>query len=245
MRFFLLALLLATPACFAAEEKKDIPRVTAVAPLGLTAGEASTLRLRGLLLKDATEVRTIPEAAAKLKDKKDASLPNGLEAKEVGDTEVSIELTPPADCTKLSVQIVTPKGATEPHDIAIFPKEATVAEKEPNDGFRTAQMIDTAKPIVGKIGADKDVDVFRFEAKAGKPITARLIAAGSGSLLDAVLSLYDAAGRSLGSADDFDTQRDPILTATPATDGPLCIVVSDAHDRGGSWHEYRLEISQP
>ena len=237
------ALLALMPLAFA-QEKKDAPRVIAVAPIFLTAGEKTTLRLRGEKLKDASEVRIAPDSAAVLKDKKDATVPNGLDAKDVGNTEVAIELTPPAGCTKLTVQIVTPAGTTEPREITVLPKAACAAEKEPNNGFREAQIIDPAKPVVGKIDADKDVDVFRFDARAGKPFTARVIAADAGSLLDPILSLYDVAGHFLASADDTAGSRDPVLTFTPKTDGPLCLVITDAQDRGGEWHGYRLEISQ-
>ena len=228
-----------------AEEKKDeAPRVFALFPIQLTAGEKTTLRLRGVKLKDATEVRVAPDAQATLKEKKDTGVPNGLEAKDVGDNEVAIELTPPEGCGKLSVEIVTPGGVTKSREVSVFPKDALVAEKEPNNGFREAQPIEPGKPLRGKIDADKDVDVFRFDAHVGKALTARVIAADAGSLLDPIISLFDTAGHLLATDDDIPGHRDPVLTFTPKTDGPLCLVVNDAHDRGGPWHEYRLEISQ-
>jgi hypothetical protein len=244
VKAFLAALAALSPLTFAQEKKDDIARIIAVAPLHLVAGEKATFRLRGLKLKDATEARATPEAAAVLKEKKDASVPNGLEPNDVGNTEVAIELTPPADCKKLAVEVVTPSGTVQ-CEVAVFPKDSTTAEKEPNNGFRVAQSFDFTKPVAGKIDGDKDVDVFRFEARAGKPFTARVIAAGAGSLLDPFLSIHDLAGRLLASADDTAAKRDPVLTFTPKSDGPICLVITDAQDRGGSWHEYRLEVSQP
>ncbi len=235
--------------CFAplglfAQDKKDEPaRVIAIAPLHLVAGEKATFRMRGMKLKEATEVRATPDAAATLKEKKDSTVPNGLEAGDVGNTEVSIELTPPAGCAKLTLELVTPAGTVQ-REVAVFPKDAMTAEKEPNNGFREAQQFNPAKPVLAKIDGDKDVDVFRFDARAAKPFTARVIAAGAGSLLDPFLSLYDLTGRLLASTDDTDAKRDPVLTFTPKTDGPLCLVITDAQDRGGAWHDYRLEVSQ-
>ena len=107
-----------------------------------------------------------------------------------------------------------------------------------------AQKIDPAKPVAGKIAADKDVDVFRFDAHAGKPFTIRAIAADAGSLLDPILALYDLTGHFLASADDTASSRDPMLTFTPKKDGPLCLVITDSQDRGGDWHAYRIEFSQ-
>lgn len=241
---FALALALAASTVFAEEKKDETPRVFALFPIQLTAGEKATLRLRGLKLKDATEVRVAPEAQATLKEKKDTGVPTGLEAKEVGDQEVAIEVTPPAGCEKLSVEIVTPSGVTKAREVLVFPQDALIPEKESNNGFREAQPIESGKPLRGKIDADKDVDVFRFDAHAGQALTARVIAADAGSLLDPILSLFDTAGHLLATADDTPGHRDPVLTFLPKTDGPLCLVVSDAHDRGGPWHEYRLEISR-
>jgi hypothetical protein len=89
------------------------------------------------------------------------------------------------------------------------------------------------------------VDVFRFEAHAGKPFTVRVIASEAGSLLDPFVSLYEPNGRLLASADDSGAKQDPTFTFTPKTDGPVCLVIADAHDRGGQWHVYRMEVSQP
>ena len=239
-----MALALVAITAFAEEKKDETPRVFALFPIQLTAGEKATLRLRGVKLKDATEVRVAPEAQVTVKEKKDTGVPTGLEAKDVGDNEVAIELTPPEGCEKLIVEIVTPGGVTKPREIAVFQKDALAVEKEPNNGFREAQPIELGKPLRGKIDADKDVDVFRFDAHAGKPLTARVIAAAAGSLLDPIISLFDTAGHLLATADDIPGHRDPVLTFMPKTDGPLCLVVNDAHDRGGPWHEYRLEVSQ-
>ena len=148
MKRWLASLAFASSA-FAQEKKEEPPSVIASAPLHLTAGEKGTLRLRGQKLKDATEVCVTPDAAATLKEKKDATVPNGLEAKDVGNTEVAIELTPPADCTKLAVVIVTPSGTTEVREVPVFPRDAFTAEKEPNNGFREVQTWDFAKPMTG------------------------------------------------------------------------------------------------
>ncbi len=242
MKRWLASLAFAATA-FAQEKKEEPPSVLALSPLHLTAGEKGTLHLRGQKLKDATEVRVTPDAAATLKEKKDATVPNGLEAKDVGNTEVAIELTPPADCTKLAVLIVTPTGMPEVREVPVFPRDAFTAEKEPNNGFREAQTWDTAKPRTGKIDGDKDVDVFRITGVAGKPLNVRIVAASVGSLLDPILAIFDAEGRLLASADDTDGTRDARLSIVPKTDGAFLLVVSDAHDRGGSWHEYRLEVS--
>ncbi len=215
----------------------------AVSPLRATLGETQTLRLRGMKLKDVSEVRCTPSLPVTVKEKKDAAPPNGLEAKDVGDQELAVEVNIPADFSekKIALEVVTPTGTTSPQDFPVVVKDSVVREKEPNNGFREAQAWDATKPMVGKIDGDKDVDVFRISALAGKSMSFRITAASAGSLLDPILAIFDADGRMLGSSDDNDGGRDAKLALTPKTDGPLFLVVSDAHDRGGSWHEYFLE----
>lgn len=237
------AFLLCAFASEAQEKKNESPRVLAISPLRATLGETQTLRLRGMKLKDVTEVRCTPQLPVTVKEKKDAAPPNGLEAKDVGDQELSVEVNIPADFggTKIALELVTPTGTTSPQDFPVIAKDSVVREKEPNNGFREAQPWDATKPTAGKIDGDKDVDVFRISASAGKSMSFRITAASDGSLLDPILAIFDADGRMLGSADDNDGGRDAKISLTPKTDGPLFIVVSDAHDRGGSWHEYFLQ----
>ena len=231
-----------------AEDKKpEPPKVIAIAPLRLVAGETQTVRLRGLKLKDVSEVRCTPTMALTVKEKKDAAPPNGLEAKDVGDQELVVELNVPADgaAKTVSLEVVTPGGTTSAREFPLVAKDAESREKEPNNGFREAQAWDTSKPMAGKIDGDKDVDVFRVEGHAGKTLAVRVVAAAAGSLLDPILSIFDTDGRLLSSADDSaGAGNDARISIVPKRDGPLLIAVSDAHDRGGVWYEYRLE-AQP
>ena len=232
-----------------AEDKKpEPPKIVAVAPLRLVIGETQKIQLRGLKLKGVTEVRCTPPMVLSVKEKKDAAPPNGLTANDVGDQELVVELTVPADCTAktVSLEVVTLDGTTIPREFAIVAKDAEAREKEPNNGFREAQPWDTGKPMTGRIDAEKDVDVFRVEGHADKTFAVTVSAAAAGSLaLDPILSVFDADGRLLSSADDSPgIGTNAQITIVPKRDGPLFIVVSDANDRGGEWHEYRLK-AQP
>jgi hypothetical protein len=238
--------LLALIEAAAAQEKKkdDSPRIIALTPLHVILGETQTVRLRGLKLKEVTEIRTTPPVTITLKEKKDAAPPNGLEAKDVGDQELVADLTVPADCAAAAIELtaVAPSGNSETLKVFAIAKEAVAKEKEPNNGFGDAQVVDLSKPISGRIEPDKDVDVYRVDGHSGTALNVRITAATAGSLLDPVLSVFDAAGHLIGSVDDTDGTRDARLTVTPTADGPLCLVVCDAHDRGGPWHEYWLQF---
>ena len=244
-----ICLLAALAALADAEDKKpEPPKIVAVAPLRLVIGETQKIQLRGLKLKAVTEVRCTPPMVLSVKEKKDAAPPNGLSANDVGDQELVVEVTVPADCTArtISLEVVTPDGTTIPREFAIVAKDAAAREKEPNNGFREAQPWDTGKPMTGRIDADKDVDVFRAEGHAGKAFAVTVVAAAAGALaLDPILSVFDADGRLLSSADDSaGIGNDAQISIVPKRDGPLFIVVSDANDRSGEWHEYRL-TAQP
>ena len=238
------ALIFTAAAALAQENKSDLPRLIAVTPLHVVLGETQTIRLRGLRLKEVTELRSSPTVSITVKEKKDAAPPNGLESKDVGDQEIVAELTVPLDCsaTSLALTAVASAGNSESRRVFIIGKGSVAKEKESNNGFSEAQLIDQSKPISGRIEPDKDVDVYRVDGHSGTALNVRITASTAGSLLDPVLSVFDAAGHLLGSVDDADGTRDSRLTITPTSDGPLCFVVCDAHDRGGPWHEYRLQF---
>jgi hypothetical protein len=238
------ALALGALSGFADEKKDDAPQIVAIKPLRVLVGEKQIVRLRGVKLKDATAVQATPPLDVKVKEKKDAAVPTGSEAKDVGDQELAIELTVPADFSPktISIEAIAPAGRTAAREIGVIAKDDEVREREPNNGFREAQPWNNAKPITGSIESDKDVDVFKIDTQAEKPLTIRVIAASAGSLLDPVLTLFDADGHLLATADDADATRDALLGFVPKIDGPVFLVVSDANDRSTAWHEYRLEV---
>jgi hypothetical protein len=119
-----------------------------------------------------------------------------------------------------------------------------IPEKEPNDGFRQAQKIQVPQVIDGLIDRPRDVDVFRFEGKAGQKVICEILAARHGSALDSILTIYDAQGRELASNDDTEASPDSRLEVTLPKAGIYHVTVMDAHDQGGPEHVYRLVVRQ-
>src|SRR5262249_38904500 len=136
---------------------------------------------------------------------------------------------------------VTPEGKTKAHPLLVESKIPVVPEKEPNDGFRQAQVIQLPQVIEGAIDRAKDVDVFRFEGKAGQKLAFEVQAGRYGSALDAILTLYDANGQEVASKDAGDS-ADPILEVTLPKAGTYYLSLMDAHDQGGVTHPYRLTV---
>jgi Bacterial pre-peptidase C-terminal domain len=245
LRWLLAVALLAAVHLRAEDQKPDSPRITAIAPLDLIPGQETTLRIRGLKLSNATEVRFPGVIKAEIKEKKAAEIPNGLDAKDVGDTQLEVKLIVPGDLPAgpLALSIVTPDGTTAPRELRVLDVANCVDEKEPNGSFREAQSIELGKTLRGTIKEDKDVDVFQFDGKTGQRIAAEVFAARGASLLDSALTLLDARGHQLACADDSLT-RDSQLTLTLPADGRYFLTVQDAHDRGSAWHGYELSVKE-
>jgi hypothetical protein len=233
-----------------ADEKKDpAPAITAIAPLEIVPGTTSTLRVRGLRLDTATEIRFAgapSQIVAVVKEKKKTEVPNGLESKDVGDTQLEASLIVPADLPTGSINftVVTPDGITPAHSLRVAEAGSLVDEKEPNNGFRQAQEIPFGKTLHGVIERDKDVDVFKFAGRAKQPIFAEIRAARLGSLLDAVITVFDEHGHILAACDDSNAGHDPQISFTPSADGKYFLCIQDAHDRGGPWAAYELEVTE-
>lgn len=236
-------------AGYAQKEKAETPRITALAPLHVSPGSEVTLKIRGVKLSAATEVR-FPGAriapAVELKEKKSADVPQGFDAKLVGDTQVEAKLTVPAELPNgvLQVRVVTPGGDTPPRELRVIGRAACADEKEPNNGFREAQPLEPGKPVRGVVEKDKDVDVYQFAGRAGQRIAVEVFAARGASLLDPALTLFDTRGNILATCDDSGETRDAQCTAQLPSDGPVFIVLQDAHDRGGAWHGYELRVKE-
>ncbi|MBP7051425.1 MAG: PPC domain-containing protein [Phycisphaerae bacterium] len=126
-------------------------------------------------------------------------------------------------------------------------------ENESNDSLEMAQRIALPTIVNGRISADSDADVFRFDGRAGSAVVAEVTARRLGSPLDSVLRLTDNAGRHVASNDDQEDKgsglithhADSCLSVTLPTDGTYYLRLSDAQARGGDEYGYRLRISPP
>lgn len=225
------------------------PRICVMAPIGLATGTNSTLKIRGLKLAGAIGVSVRAANGtikAEIKEKKVAEVPAGLDAKDVGDSLVAVDLTVPANLagSELMISVITPEGTTQALSVRAVDAGEFLGEIEPNDGFRNAQPLLLGKRVFGAINRDKDVDVFAITGHARKFLTADVMAARAGSLLDGVLTLYDSKGRMLASCDDSGGSRDPHLRFKLPTDGTYFLVIQDAGDRGTPWHAYELSARE-
>jgi hypothetical protein len=164
------------------------------------------------------------------------------EPAKVGDTQVEVEVSLPLGTAARPVAfvVVTPAGESPPHQLLVEDKDAVIAEKEPNNGFRQAQEIRVPQVIDGAVDQAQDVDVFRFRGQAGERLVFEVLAARYGSALDSILTMSDSEGRTLATNDDADASGDSRLEVTLPAAGTYYLSVMDAHDDGGPAHVYRL-----
>ena len=245
----LVACLVLVPFAAAQPKKpdpKDAPRVLMAMPFGVAPGKATKVTLRGLKLDAAKEVRFADKATKgtiELLTKGKAGVPPQMEAARVGDTQVEIEITLPAGVAGDSVALVvtTPGGDTVPHKL-LLDRKAVVQEKEPNEGFDTAQTVALGQTVEGRIDRALDVDVYAFEGKAGQKVVLEVHAARYGGALDSFLSLHDKDGQIIASNDDIADSVDSRIEATLAKGGKYFVTIIDSHDSGGALYGYRLSL---
>lgn len=222
------------------------PRISMALPLAISPGGAVKVTLRGQNLDQVGEVKFAPPvegASISLQSKGKAELPKETDPAVYGDTKVELEIRLPKGYAADTVGLVAvnPKGEAA-YALEVLPSDRLIPEKEPNGGFATAQPVEAGRTVQGTIGQAMDVDVFKIEGKKGETWVFEVEAERRGSVLDAVLTLYDSAGHIVATADDSEASRDPALQVTLPKDGSYLITLIDAHHSGGATHAYLLHL---
>jgi hypothetical protein len=169
------------------------------------------------------------------------NLPTGSLTLEPADTKPGVRL--------LSVRKGGLVSNSVPFAVGTLPE---CLEKEPKSPAR-AQSISLPVIVNGRIDRPGDVDVFRFEGRAGQVVVAEVQARRLGSPLDSVLKLTDAKGKVLAYNDDQEDRgyelhthhADSLLRVTLPSNGTYYLHLGDAQRQGSSAHAYRLRVSAP
>ncbi len=242
----LIAYLIAfSPLFVHAEEVKPVPpKVAMCSPLSVASGATTKITLRGWLVDKATAVKCDNDKVTlKIISQGAAAVPGKQDAKQIGDQQLELEITVAAEAPpgRVLLTVVAPDGESKPHALLVGGDLPVIAETEPNDGFRSAQMITPSQIIDGQIHGDGNVDVFAFELTEKTNFSVEVQAQQLGSGLDSLLTLYNATGRIVASNDDQEGTTDSKIEAT-LEPGRYFICLQDAHDRGGAAHPYRLRV---
>jgi len=98
--------------------------------------------------------------------------------------------------------------------------------------------------VSGRIANRRQRDVFKFSAKQGEVVFAKVESRTLGFELDPVLELLDGTGKQLLRVDDIGESRDAELTHAVSGDGEYQLVVSDLHAAAGERFVYRLMVQR-
>jgi len=128
-----------------------------------------------------------------------------------------------------------------------------VIEAEPNDAVASAHLVAFPAVVNGRIGQPGDVDVFRFQGRAGREVVVEVFARRLHSPLDSLLHLTDWTGKEVAFSDDYKDPEMGLLTHQADShvrvklprSGTYLACLSDAQRRGSSAHVYRLRIGNP
>ncbi len=131
-------------------------------------------------------------------------------------------------------------GVSSPRLFFVSNREEA-SEAEPNDTLDTASEIPLDAVANGRIDKPGDVDCFKFKAKAGQRVVLECWAERIDSRLRAVLELYDADGKRLGTNRGY-AGIDPLIDFLVPADGTYSVKIFDLSYLGSHAHFYRLDI---
>ena len=243
----LAAMLVALASSPSQEKPKQAPPQALYAiQLAVDAGKTTKLTVRGVGVESSTEVRIgEPKSTGRVLGKgKKVAVPNQMNAQVVGDSEIEIEVTFPSELPGgvVPVSLVGPGGEGKPMQLLVNDDSPRVPEKEPNDGFKEAMAVKPSIVVEATFKQNQDVDVYRLDAKAGEKYRIEVLGRRFGSPADAMITLFDSAGRTLATADYPTGSPDPVIRFTVPKDGTYFISAIEGYDQGGANFVYRLAV---
>lgn len=170
-------------------------------------------------------------------------------------TEVALDTRPGGGAVR-SLRVTGHGMASNPVAYAVD-ELPDVAESEPNNAPKGAQVVPWPCVINGRVNQPGDLDVFRLAAPGGASLVVEVAARGLGSPLDSVVRVTDAAGKVLAWNDDsmpkdgalqlgdglLTHHADSRLCVTLPAKGPFFVQIEDAQHQGGDAYGYRLRIA--
>jgi hypothetical protein len=160
--------------------------------------------------------------------------------------EVSVPDNPDISIVPLEIRSPT-GGKVEPLSFQPSSNDETV-EREPNDEAAAATRFAVPQLLNGRFDKPGDVDRFVFTAKKDERILFETLSRSLGSPADLFMTVQDAQGKELASADDSTpwnfpgaaNKDDARLDFKVPADGDYTLSLWDLNKRGGSEFVYRI-----
>jgi hypothetical protein len=118
-----------------------------------------------------------------------------------------------------------------------------ISEAEPNSRAEQAQELPLACVVNGQSAGGPDVDWFALALREGERVLVECWAKRLDSRMEALLTLYDAAGAEVAHG-VVGPYRDPLLDYTAPREGKYLLQVRDAIYANGAEYVYRLRVAR-
>ncbi|HUY88173.1 MAG TPA: PPC domain-containing protein [Pirellulales bacterium] len=152
-----------------------------------------------------------------------------------------VELTAAADAASgwKSTRFNTSRGETNLVEMLVSEYAEILAPADHHSpGAAAALALPTG--VSGRLAAQDEAHYYAFDAKQGAYYLFEIESHRRSLPLDAVLEIYDAAGKKLAEADDQQFSKDPQLYFQAPADGRFTVCIRDLHGRGGPAFAYHL-----
>ncbi|MBQ17623.1 MAG: hypothetical protein CMJ65_10905 [Planctomycetaceae bacterium] len=143
-------------------------------------------------------------------------------------------------------RLATPRGASTVGQIVIVRDKVTI-ETGSNNTAEKAQAVTLPTTLCGAVEGAEDVDVFRFKAKKGQPLSFHVRSQrlqdrihDLQSHIDPILTLRTAGGTTLAASDNY-FFADPFLATTAPADGDYLLEIRDVRFKGNGYWQYVIE----
>ena len=210
----------------------EIPKLTALFPSGGQAGSEITV--------SATGTKTIPEIWT--------DSPH-LEIVPDEKNQFQVKIAENAPAGPCLIRLFNEEGASPAKTFVIGSRDEISEDK--NDLLREPQVLEKLPILINaKLEKNDDVDFYRFTAKKGQTIVAKIDCYSLGSLADPFLHLLDPIGREIAFG-SVSHNLDPVLVHQFERDGEFLIQVaaighkaaSNVNFAGGEAVTYRLDLA--
>lgn len=202
------------------------PQIQGEFPRGAQRGTAVEVTLKGRNLQDAKSVAFV---SGKLK--------GTVLSTSAYETKIRVDTAADAEPGRHDFRLLCAHGSALGYfDVGTL---AERLEKEANDTRASAEALEMPALVNGILKA-ADYDHYRFRAAAGERFVFDLQATRLGANTDAVLSVFDGAGKELAYSDDYYGFKDPHLVFSAPAEGEYVLRVYGSGETGSDTSDYRL-----
>ncbi|WP_144995697.1 PPC domain-containing protein [Polystyrenella longa] len=211
------------------------PTISRLQPMSIQPGSTTSVTVTGTNLAQLSDVwKNTPG------DWKIAAQPEGNGTK-ADSVVVDLTTSPEAKPGIFGFRVATPEGVSKPN-LMMIDNLPVVSATGQNTNFENAQSVPFPTAVEGLCPAVAR-HYYKINVTEARRIAVEVYARRLGSLLDPIIYLYDASGRTLSYADDSPgLQRDCQLEFNLPAAGDYVVEIRDIAYKGGATYPYHVRI---